>query len=85
MPGTRCINCRWWNGDTKYAAISHNERTRHGKCQRIIASPALADDTPARLLPLAVGPWLDTRFDFFCVLWEASQAAALSIQEKKDK
>jgi hypothetical protein len=75
MPGTRCVNCRWWNGDTRYAAVTRTERDRHGMCQRIIASPALAHDTPARLLPVAASPWLDTRFDFSCALWETSPVA----------
>lgn len=70
MPGTRCLNCRWWNGDKKYAAECFTERDRHGKCESIISSMALRDDTSARIYPAVVGAWVNTRFDFSCARWE---------------
>lgn len=75
MPGTRCLNCRWWTGDTEHAPSSHDEKLRRGDCERIIGSAAARKETPARLYPMGAGVWLNTRFDFSCAMWEASPAA----------
>lgn len=77
MPGTRCINCRWWNGDHEYAPTSVFENKRHGGCERIVASPALRDDTAARLLPVGTSAWVSTRFDFSCASWEKRAGAKI--------
>lgn len=70
MPGTRCVNCRWWNGDRLLAPESVIERNRHGGCERIHSSPAMREDTAARLYPSGGNASLHTRFDFQCLLWE---------------
>lgn len=75
MPGTRCVNCRWWNGDREYAPKAHNEKLRHGKCERIHPSSALRDDMQARLYPVGASAWLNSRFDFSCALWERELVA----------
>lgn len=70
MPGTRCLNCRWWTGDRTYAAEAFDERHRRGKCEHVHSSPALREDRPVRLYPVGVNAWMDTRFDFSCRDWE---------------
>lgn len=74
MPGTCCINCRWWNGRKDWAQEAMFEKDRHGKCERHHASAALRDDSAARLYPVGTCAWLDTRFDFSCAQWEKDAA-----------
>lgn len=66
----RCLTCRWWNGDRKYAVTTSDEKRKHGKCHHIIASPALPDDYPVRLFPDNTTGWVDTKYDFGCKGWE---------------
>ena len=74
MSVVQCMTCRWWNGDREYAPRSYHEEDKRGKCQHIIGSPALSDDWPARLYPVGVNAWLETRYDFSCRDWEKSLA-----------
>lgn len=67
----RCLSCRWWTGDRDTSDIQyHTESERRGDCERIVASPALRDETAARLYPVNSGAVLSTRFDFSCSQWE---------------
>jgi hypothetical protein len=80
MPGMRCLNCRWWTGDARYAPTAHIDKERSGNCERITASAALRSDTAARLYPVGVNAWLTTRFDFSCGNWE--RAAGIMEESK---
>lgn len=66
---TKCQNCRWWNGDVENAHENWGDAT--GKCERIHASAASRDKQPARLYPVGTNAWLETKFDFYCPLFEA--------------
>lgn len=76
MPGTRCVNCRWWNGDRKWAPTGGFPRERRGKCFAITNSSALPDDHAAILMPFSSAVWIETRFDFTCGFWEKEIGAA---------
>jgi len=76
MPGTQCLNCRWWAGDREWALRSANTRDKIGDCMAIHPSIALPDDWPARLYPVGSNSRLSTRYDFSCALWEKVAALA---------
>lgn len=75
MSAVQCHTCRWWTGDQSADALAtHDERRKHGNCERIVSSGALRKDTPAQLYPVGTAAWLDTRYDFSCAAWEKSPA-----------
>ena len=61
----RCMDCRWWQG-------KRDEWSREdtGTCDRIHAGGG--DREPlARIYPIGTSAWLETRRDFWCVLFES--------------